>query len=205
MNSTKTEYTRIAIAHFKKWGYKNVTVDDLAKEMGISKKTLYSHFKDKDEIVFESVKLMLYCLNLKIKEATQQSENAVMQIIDMMDFMEQFIRGINLICYQDLQRYYPKSYKYFNTFKEQTLLEDIKENLRQGIKEGYFREDIDIDIVSRFRIESSLYTFQKDVFPNEFFNIINVANQLLAIYLYGIATPKGSKLINKQLEKKHKI
>lgn len=136
-----------------------------------------------------------------MNESKKNADNAILQIIHLMYLIEDLIRGMNMICYQDLQRYYPKALKLINDYKEKVMLNYIKGNLIKGIQEGYYREDLDIEIVARFRMESSLYTFQNDLFPNHTFNNLNVTYQLLAIYLYGIATPKGYNIIKKHLEK----
>ncbi|HMN33405.1 MAG: TetR/AcrR family transcriptional regulator [Chitinophagaceae bacterium] len=202
MNLVKQQYIETALELYKRLGFKSVTVDDLAKSLGISKKTLYDHFKNKEEIVIESVKYMLNKLYVKMEESKNISDNAILQIVHLIYLMENFIRGMNTICYYDLQRFYPKAFKIIKEYQDKIMFIYIKENLLKGINEGYYREEIDVEIVARFRMESSLYTFQNDLFPMPAFDHIKVMNQLIAIYLYGIATPKGQKLIKKHLDKK---
>lgn len=201
MNHQKQQLVEIAYGQFKQLGFKNVTVDDLARVMGISKKTLYEHFEDKDEIVLESVKHMLAENEEKTKKVFRESGNAIEQITQILMLMEKLTRGMNMVCYHDLQRYYPNTFKYVTQHKETFLLKCIKDNLIQGIEEGNYREDVDIEIVSRFRMESAMLTFQNNIFPHDKFDIVKVNSQLFAVYMYGISTVKGHKLITKHLEK----
>jgi AcrR family transcriptional regulator len=202
--SQRQELIEKAFEQFKQFGFKNVTMDDLSRSLGISKKTLYEIFADKDELVLESVKYMLASNQEKTQEAFQQSKNAIEQIIRILVLMENMIRGMNLICYFDLQRHYSAAYKYLQQHKEAFLKECITSNLQQGIREGYYREDIDIEVMARFRMESSMLVFQNNLFPSNDYDIVRVNTQIFAHYMYGIATLKGHKMITNQLQKRNR-
>jgi AcrR family transcriptional regulator len=176
-------------------------MDDIARHTGVSKKTLYTLFEDKDELVLESVKYMLDANQCETEDAFKNSKNAVEQIIHILVIMEKMVRGMNLVCYVDLQRHYSEAYKYLQKHKESYLFQCISENLRQGIAEGLYRDDVDIEIISRFRMESALIVFQNNVFPQEKYDIVKVNTQIFANYMYGVATLKGHKLISTYLTK----
>jgi len=189
---------------FRRLGFKSVTMDDIARNTGVSKKTLYELFQDKDELVLEAVKHMLAENQEQTDEAFRSAKNAVEQIIKILILMEHMVRGLNLVCYQDLQRYYPKAYRYLQEHKETYLYECISTNLKEGISQGLYREDIDINIIARFRMESALIVFQNNLFPQEQYSIVKVNNEIFAHYIYGIATIKGHKLIQAYLQKINK-
>lgn len=107
-----------AYNQFRLYGFKSVTMDDLARTIGISKKTLYELFKDKDELVLEAVKYMLNTNQCDTEEIFKNSNNAIEQIFGILGLMEKMVRGLNLICYMDMQRYYPASYKYLEEHKK---------------------------------------------------------------------------------------
>lgn len=176
-------------------------MDDIARTTGISKKTLYALFEDKDELVLESVRFMLAQNQCETEKVFAESKNAIEQIISILVIMERMVRGMNLVCYVDLQRHYPEAYKYLQKHKETYLFECISNNLKQGIEEGYYREDIDIEIMSKFRMESALIVFQNNIFPQENYDIVKVNKQIFAHYMYGIASLKGHKLISSYLTK----
>lgn len=176
-------------------------MDDIARSTGVSKKTLYTLFTDKDELVLESVRFMLENNQLETEKAFANSKNAIEQIINILVLMERMVRGMNLVCYVDLQRHYQEAYKFLQKHKESFLYQCISNNLKQGINEGYYREDIDIEIMSKFRMESAMIVFQNNIFPQENYDIVKVNKQIFAHYMYGIASLKGHKLISSYLTK----
>jgi hypothetical protein len=193
-----------AFKQFKLLGFKSVTMDDIVRKIGISKKTLYELFKDKDELVLECIKYMLNDNQAQTEKALKSSINAIDQAINILIIMEKMIRGMNPVCYLDLQRFYPSAAKYLNDHKESFMFQCISDNLKQGIQEGFYREDIDIEIISRFRMESALIVFQHDLFPQESYDIVKVNTQIFAHYIYGIASSKGHKMIESYLKKINK-
>jgi AcrR family transcriptional regulator len=204
VSNYKQHIVEAAFQLFKQFGFRSVTMDDIARNIGVSKKTIYELFKDKDELVLESVKHMLHDNQLQTEEAFKHSQNAVDQIISILLIMEKMVRGMNLVCYVDMQRYYPAAYKYLQLHKENFMFQCISENLKQGISEGLYRDDIDIEVISRFRMESSLIVFQNNLFPQESYDIVKVNNQIFSHYIYGIASLKGHKLITSFLNKYNK-
>ena len=179
-------------------------MDDIARKIGISKKTLYELFKDQDELVLECIKYMLNDNQVQTEKALKNSINAIDQAINILMIMEKMIRGMNPVCYLDLQRFYPSAAKYLNDHKDSFMFQCISDNLKQGIQEGFYREDIDIEIISRFRMESALIVFQHDLFPQEIYDIVKVNTQIFAHYIYGIASSKGHKMIESYLKKINK-
>ncbi len=200
MNDQKQQIIVKAYEQFRQYGFKSVTMDDLAKNIGVSKKTLYKLFKDKDELVLESVKHMLLDNQCLTEQAFLTAKNAIEQITMILAIMERMMRGLNLVCYVDMQRHYPEAYQFLQKHKESYLYQCISDNLRQGIQEGYYRDDVDVEVITRFRMESSLIVFQNNIFPQEKYDMVKVNTQIFANYLYGIATIKGHKLITAYLQ-----
>jgi AcrR family transcriptional regulator len=199
VNDQRKEIIIAAFDQFRQYGFKSVTMDDLAKNLGVSKKTLYELFKDKDELVLESVKYMLHDNQDKTEAAFKVSHNAVEQIIKILQLMEGMVRGMNMVCYMEMQKFYPSAYKFLQKHKQDFLYKCVSENLKQGISEGLYREDIDIEIITRFRMESALIVFQNNIFPQDKYDIVKVNTQIFANYMYGIASIKGHKLITKHI------
>lgn len=178
------------------YGFKNVTMDELARLGGISKKTLYEQFKDKDELVLEVVKLMLDQNECQTRQVLDTKKNAIEHLIEIITLLEKMIQGMNIVCFVDLQRYYPKAWAELEKHKRESVFNDIRSNLEQGIREGLFREDIDVNIISTFRMESAFLIFQTSLFKHHG-DIVQANKELFKHYLYGIATLKGHKLITK--------
>lgn len=176
-------------------------MDDISRSAGVSKKTLYELFSDKDELVLESVKFMLNQNQCETDLAMNASKHAVEQIVHVLNLMEKMVRGLNMVCYMDLQRHYADAFRYLQEHKESYLYRCIADNLKRGIQEGLYREDIDVEIITRFRMESALLAFQYNVFPQEKYDTVKVNFQIFTNYMYGIASLKGHKLITQYLQK----
>ena len=84
------------------------------------------------------------------------------------------------------------------------MLDIIKKNLQRGIAEELYRSDLNIDIVARFRLESSFLAFSQETYPFGKYNLLDVSNEIYFLYMHGIATPKGKKLIDKSILQRQK-
>ncbi|MDX2171554.1 MAG: TetR/AcrR family transcriptional regulator [Bacteroidota bacterium] len=182
---------------FFKYGIKNITMDEIARHMGISKKTIYHYFKDKDEVVHS---LMLHTIEddrCRIKNAREHAKNVVEEVFKMMDEMREMLGRINPILFYELHKFYPQTWKIFQEFKSSFILAMVEASLRRGQQEGYIRLDIDIKILTRMRVEMVEQAMKGEMFPSEQFNVLDVQLALTEHFLYGVCTLKGHKLINK--------
>ncbi|RYE21533.1 MAG: TetR/AcrR family transcriptional regulator [Sphingobacteriales bacterium] len=186
---------------FRQYGFKAITMDDIARRAGISKKTLYQHFANKQEVVTESVnwyKCQIYdeCVAL-----IQGSENAIEAMVRSSELMSQAYKQMNPHALVELQRFYPETYDIFKNKLLQTDVDMLKENLLQGINEGYYRDDLNADLMARYRLEISLIMFQPNLLVNDRYDMLFVSQEILEHFIYGIVTPKGEKLYQKYKDK----
>ena len=187
---------------FLRLGIRSVSMDDIASELGMSKKTIYQYFSDKDELV-DAV------LNMEIKRGQQdcgdcfkESKDAIHEIfLTMENIVEQF-RNMNPMVLNDLEKFHFQSYRKFLKHKNEFLLEVIRKNLERGIEEELFRPEINVDVLSKFRLESMMIAFNIQVFPPRKYNLADVTLEIIEHYLYGLATLKGHKLILKYKQEK---
>jgi AcrR family transcriptional regulator len=181
---------------FLKAGIKSVTMDDIATHLGMSKKTIYQFFKDKNELVFALVKKKLKDDEEQVAAIISQSGNVIEEMINMMKCSEEIFSRINPIVIHDLQKYHPEAWKQFQDFKSGVLVHTLEQLLSKGIKQGYIRPDIDVKILARMRVAQVEMGFNAAIFPLAEFNTWKVQQQLLEHFNYGICTLKGYKLLN---------
>lgn len=189
---------------YNRYGIRSVSMDDIAAGLGMSKKTLYQYFADKEELVdacFSGVMDQHRCRCLEEKEL---SENAIHQEFLAYDGMTEMFAEMNPAVLHDLQKYHPGSFKKFSDFKYKFLYTVISDNLKWGVREGLYRPEIDIDILTRARIEAVMLAFNNEVFPANRTGLIHIEQQLFEHFLYGIATAKGQKLIQKYINQRTK-
>ncbi len=176
---------------FFRYGVKSVTMDDIARELGISKKTIYQHFEDKDAIVHQL--MMAEMINDKCEwDALDGSANNVIEkIVKSMDIIRQAFAEINPSAFFDIKKYHPKTWQLFQEHKQNFVMESIRKELLQGIEEGFFRADIKVEILVRMRLEQIEIGFDPHLFPPNKFSLIEVELTMLDHYIRGILTPKG--------------
>lgn len=181
---------------FLKAGIKSVTMDDIAKHLGMSKKTIYQFFKDKNELVIALVKKKLNDDERQIDAIISKSGNVIEEMINMMKCSEDIFSRINPIVIHDMQKYHPEAWKQFQNFKSGVLVRTLEELLTKGIKQGYIRPGIDVKIMAILRLNQVEMGFNIAVFPVAEFNTWKVQQQFLEHFNYGICTLKGYKLLN---------
>ena len=182
---------------FNRYGIRSVSMDDIAAQLGMSKKTLYQYYVDKEELVAGVFLTILEGSRTRCLSDKKVADNAVHEVFMAYDMMQEMFERMNPVVIFDLQKYHPAIYNKFKEFKQNFLYKIIRANLENGIKEQLYRTDIDPDILTRFRIESVMLPFDTEVFPNNRTHLIHIEQQLTEHFLYGLATSKGQKLILK--------
>jgi len=177
-------------------GIKSVTMDDIARHLGMSKKTIYQFFKDKNELVIALVKKKLQEDEDQMSEIISKSGNVIEEMINMMKCSEEIFSRINPIVIHDMQKYHPDAWKQFQNFKSQVLVHTMEDLLKKGINQGYIRADIDVKIIARMRVNLVELGFNTNIFPVAEFNTWKVQQQFHEHFNYGICTLKGYKLLN---------
>jgi TetR/AcrR family transcriptional regulator, cholesterol catabolism regulator len=182
---------------FMRYGIRSITMDEIAGQLGISKKTIYQFFTDKDEIVEAVVDQEIQKNEGECRRFRGSSENAVQEIFIAVEEMEEMLKAMNPLIMYDLEKHHPKSFRKFRDHKYQFMYRMVKENLERGTKEELYRLDMDVDIVAKNRIESAFMAFNQDVFPVNKYRISEVCYELASLFMNGITTVKGRKLIEK--------
>ena len=193
---TKQRIIKVTEELVFRYGVKSVSMDDIAKELGMSKKTIYQFFKDKDEIVHVLFHEKLKEDHKKFHGILSGSSNVIEEMINLMRNLGEMFRKVNPSTFYDLQKYYPKTWKLFLDFKEDFIFKTMEEALLRGIKQGMIRPDINVKVLVRLRMEQIDMMLNPRVFPPEKFSIADVQLSILEHFLYGVCTLKGHRLIN---------
>ena len=182
---------------FRGYGIKSITMDEIASRLGVSKKTIYQFFADKDELVDEVVAdLLTYnqtCCNKDRAKAT----DAIHEVFLAMQMVQEMLQNMNPVILYDLERNHPVTHQKFLQHKNKFLYQVIKENIERGKKEELYRQDINTDVIAKIRLETMFLPFNPEIFPKTKFNLVDLEEQLIEHFLFGVATMKGHKLILK--------
>jgi len=190
---------------FMRYGFRSVTMDEIAGQLGISKKTLYQFFEDKDSLVEAVMQKEMTYMQSECKKQVTESENAIEELFKDMESMESVMDALNPQIVFDLEKFYPRTFEKFKKHKHSFLLDIIRKNLQRGVHEELYRNDFDIEIIARFRLESAFIIFNQELFPFGKYNVLQLSNEIYYHYIHGIATPKGKKMIEKYALQRKKI
>jgi AcrR family transcriptional regulator len=208
MTTGKDTYQRIlqqAETMFLRFGLKSVSMDDISQQLGISKKTLYHHFEDKETLVTEVVKSVLQT-NESLMEADRvNSQNAIHEEFMAITLMSNLFQTMNPFILFDLQKYYPKGFEVFVKHKQECIAEKVRRNLKRGIEEGLYRPEINIPIIISLRQESLMMPFKPDFQSGLSSSLVEIATEISIFFLNGIVTPKGKKWMDKYQTQKTKF
>lgn len=182
---------------FNRFGIRSVSMDDIATQVGMSKKTVYQYYTDKEELVSAVIEAKLANNRECCLADQQRAENAVHEIFLAFDMIQELFSNMNPIVIYDMEKYHPPAFQKFQEFRNGFLYQTISTNLKRGIEEGLYRPEMDIDILTRLRIASVMLAFNPEVFPNNRTHLVEIERELTEHFLFGLTTTKGQKLINK--------
>lgn len=189
---------------FRHYGIRSVTMDELAGQLGISKKTIYQYYSDKDELVEAVTEKEIGFSRASCERDSRLAENAIDEIFRVMEFVEIMFRNMNPSMLFDLEKYHPRSYKKFLDHKNGFLFDMIRQNIERGIKEELYRPEINVDMMTRYRLETMMLGFNTQLFNPSKFNLAELHQEIIEHFLYGLATLKGYKLILKYKQQRLK-
>jgi AcrR family transcriptional regulator len=181
---------------FFRFGIRSVTMDEIAKELGISKKTIYQYFTDKDDLVEKVTEHSLSNQICKTNEIYDKSKNPIEEMMYSTKMMREMLENVNGVLFFDMQKYHPTSWAKYVEFKN-GFLDIVKRNLKNGIQEKLYRADINVDILAKLRVESVDLAFNIELFPPKVYNLLNVQLESIDHFIRGIVTPQGLQLYEK--------
>ena len=182
---------------FRRYGIRSVTMDEIATQLGVSKKTIYQSFKDKNELVDAVMEDMLEYNKVCCTEGRNKAANAVQEVYFGMESIQEMLDNMNPSILFDIERGHPKTFKRFKDFKYNFLFHLMKTNVKRGKEEGLYREEINAEIICKARLELIMLAFNEEIFPKHQYSLVYIQQQLIEYFLYALVTPKGYKLITK--------
>jgi len=181
---------------FLEAGIKSITMDDIARHLGISKKTIYQHFRDKNELVTTLVKQRLADDEAMLCAIISDTGNVMDEMVELTRCTGEIFSRVNPAVLFDLQKYHHEGWGLYLQFKTGFLVNIIEKLLKKGINQGYIRPEIDARIIAMMRVNQIELGFNASVYPHAEFNLWDVQLQLLNHFNYGVCTIKGITVLN---------
>lgn len=202
---TKQRIQKAAHDLVMQYSIRSVSMDDIAASLGMSKKTIYLYFKDKDELVEAVVDNVIDTNQCICNDDREKAENAVHEIFLVMDMMVEMFKTMNPSILFDMQKYHPAAFRKFQQHRNEYLYNVCWQNLDRGIKEELYRPEINMDIMARYRVETMLTAFNPEFQRSVKQSLIEIEEEIIIHYLFGLVSLKGYKLVLKYMEQREKI
>lgn len=178
-------------------------MDDVARELSISKKTLYQYVTDKDDLVRKTLLIHIQSVDCSCAEICESESNAILQILKIADKMIEMHREINPSLLFDLRKFHSEIFHIFSSHRENTIQKQLDSNLRLGIKQKLYRPDINIELSTGFYmtlinecISSELQCISSVSFPEKYAYAVQY-------HLHAICTQQGLDFIQRNVQLKH--
>lgn len=187
---------------YRRYGIKSVTMDEIASQLGVSKKTIYQSYSDKNELVDAVIVDMLNYNRQCCQKDKARAQNAIEEVYLAMEMLQDMFENMNPSILFDIERNYPVTYAKFREHKYNYLYQVVKDNIERGKKEELYRPEINADVVATVRLETMMMPFNEDLFPKSKYSLVFLEQQLIEYYLFGLVSLKGYKLISKYQEER---
>ena len=176
-------------------------MDDVAREFGISKKTLYQYVTDKPDLVEKVMLLIAEKHNSFFKKLRAKKINAIEELFEVNKYFTGMLKNYNPSMEYDLRKYYPDLFKKIYEVRRKRMYESIIRNMKKGIKEGLYRRDMDIEIIAKLHVSRIENMYDNEIFTNEELISTKVFNEIFIYHLRGIANVTGIKFLERKLKK----
>jgi TetR/AcrR family transcriptional regulator, cholesterol catabolism regulator len=201
MDIKKKDILEQAHKLFMRNGIKAITMDDIASHLRISKKTLYEHFTDKNDVVEHMVAFVTKQNTSCIDGICKHGLNAIDEQYEIASFVANMVSQMHPSIHFDIEKYHPKAWQILNEVKRSHVFDCLMKNMNKGIKEGFYRDDIHPEVIARIYMSRFDVMFDGDLFPANKFAFADIVWESFAYHVHGIASTKGVQYLQKKLKK----
>ncbi len=200
MENLEQEIMMGALNMFNRYGIRSVTMDDVARELSISKKTIYKYFENKADLVHKSLRTIYETLHAHLLSIHAEAENPIDELFEIdrvvCSVMESHNPGLRF----QLQKYYPQTFNSLYEGRHELIHKVIAENIEKGKNEGWYREEVNTEVIT------FLYCSKVETMPEEEeallskFSMNYLTRQALEYHIRGVATEKGLTYLSEKLK-----
>ncbi|WP_026954673.1 TetR/AcrR family transcriptional regulator [Algoriphagus vanfongensis] len=198
---TRDKILNLALEQFTKYGVRSTTMDDIARLMGISKKTLYQEFRDKRELIHSTFSLLLDVEKQELSEILRADLDAIDHLVEVSKMIRHRLQTINPLTILEIQKYFPESWTLFEEFRDRVILVNLERIIEEGKQNGYFRTEVDTGIMARMRVNQISSAMDPAKVANPDYDLVEEQLQTMDHFLHGIFTEKGREAYRLQKTK----
>jgi AcrR family transcriptional regulator len=186
---------------YQRYGIKSVTMDDVAHHLGISKKTLYEHFRNKEDLVEKITSLEHARQKKHLSGILRKKLNAIEELLEVYKIINSMVRKYNPSMEYDIRKYYPALFNRIREIRQKEMYASAVQNLVKGMKEGLYRKELNADVIARLHVSRFEYISENNLFSMEEITSKKVFHELFVYNIYGILNRKGREFFEKNFEK----
>jgi AcrR family transcriptional regulator len=186
------------------YGVRSVSMDDIARGAGISKKTIYQHYADKHDLVQAVIRDKIAFNQQCCTQDLAGSRDAVHEVLLCIARMQDMFAQMHPSLIYDLQKFHPAAYALIQDHRYRFWGKVFTENIERGIREELYRPEVQVEVLVKARLENMMLAFNPQLYPNNRFRPVDVQTQLTEHFLFGMASLKGHKLILKYQQERNK-
>jgi AcrR family transcriptional regulator len=183
---------------FMKFGIKSVNMDDMARHLNMSKKTLYVYVQDKEELVRKAVIGHCEVEDREIKAICRKELNAIEEQFEIMHWVLGMLRNVHPSIIFDLEKYHPEVYAEMMKHRHRAIFDCMTSNMKKGQKEGLYRKDFNPELIARFYIARLDLIFDKNLYSGLEWDVPRVYLELFRYHIRGIASKKGIEFLDEK-------
>jgi len=183
---------------FKTYGIKSMTMDDIARSLKVSKKTLYKYVNDKNDLVCKSMKLDLDTSECAFLEICNQDVDPIEELINISEFASAHLKSMHPSVMYDIQKYHPEAWGYFLEHKDTHIYDSVLDNMERGKKLGLYRNELNSIILAKLYVARFDVIFNPEIFSPTEYSFAKVHKEMMDYHLHGILTSKGLMVFNKK-------
>jgi TetR/AcrR family transcriptional regulator, cholesterol catabolism regulator len=184
---------------YRKYGIRSVTMDDVSHELGISKKTLYQYVHDKDDLVHKVVEIEISDRQERMNISCSDDKNAIEQLLEIARCISTMLKDYSSATEYDLKKYYPDLYLKVRDLRRNHVFRFIFDNLKKGIEEGLYREEIKLDTISRLNVALIDNMVDSEVISIPEFMDPQFFNEFFVYHIRGIVNARGLSFFEKHM------
>ena len=186
---------------YNRYGIRSVTMDDVSRELGISKKTLYEHFRDKEELISKVLELGLIMHQEQMAELDKKNLNALDELMELYKMIHHMFMDYNPSMEYDIRKYYPALFDQMKEARRKSIYETALKNMNKGKKEGLYRKDLNARIIAKLQVFQVENLFDSDLFPIQEITSFKVFHEFYVYNLHGILSDEGRSRFEKMFPK----
>jgi AcrR family transcriptional regulator len=186
---------------FMKYGIKSITMDDVAREMGISKKTLYQYVENKNDLLNKVLDMEIEESECHLEDIDRENVNAIESLFIVLNFLNQITKEYSPSAIYDLKKYYPDLYNKMNLLRRDKIYNRVIRNLKKGIDEGLYRNDINEQLIAKMQVERMEKAIDSDYLSIDELSTPDIFLEIFKYHIRGIATEKGLLELDKEIKK----